>query len=145
MNPKAEMSGRIAETLTLIEQDLLAQDKPLSFLGLFLREDSPNLWDAVVSAPWIEQDKRAAVAYLAERLNHHLDADEIVAISRIATVNPDDPRMKAYVAEFFPATSRDEIATATAREFFDMEMARAILFRTPGQLHPPGTIRGRQA
>ena len=33
----------------------------LDFFGLILREDAPNVWDLVVSAPWAEADKWSAL------------------------------------------------------------------------------------
>jgi hypothetical protein len=70
----------------------------LDFFGLILREDAPNVWDLVVSAPWAEADKWSALRYLADVLKAELKPQEIVQLSRVVILERESPVFKALVA-----------------------------------------------
>jgi hypothetical protein len=60
-----------------------------------LREEAPDLWDLVVSAPWIESDKAKALAYIAAKINEVLTQDEVTKLSRIAIIDSNNPALEA--------------------------------------------------
>lgn len=78
-----------------IEQRIAQQRGGFSLFALFLREDSPDKWDMVVAAPWINGDKGAALRYLAGQLQSELSQEELLRLSRIVIVEPDNPALNA--------------------------------------------------
>ena len=142
MNFKLGLIARVIEKVGLLVEDLLTEDRPLSFLALFLRDDSQNKWDLVVSAPWMDGDKRAAVALIAEKLNMLLDSEEILAISRIATIDSSDPRLLECSTLHFPGPDGKDVVTARGFPFFGMDIDTAFLFKIPQQFHYTGVEKG---
>jgi hypothetical protein len=132
MNPELELMSEIQGKMFLIREDLLTEGKILSFFGLFLRDNSPNKWDVVVAAPWIDEDKGAAIDHLAEKLYTRLNSQEILSISRIVTVNSSDPRLKSYNDKFFSEPDSADFAIVHNAIFFNMQMDSAILCRPSG-------------
>ncbi|MBM4031976.1 MAG: hypothetical protein FJ291_09345 [Planctomycetes bacterium] len=57
-----------------------------ALFGLFLREDAPNRWDLVVSAPWLDRDRMGGMEYLARKLRSRLATDELVTVSGIVVL-----------------------------------------------------------
>ena len=78
----------MATKLTALAEKVQAEKGPLELLGLFLREDSPDLWDLVISAPWLDADERAAFEYVAGKLREELTAEELAGLSRIVVLDP---------------------------------------------------------
>jgi hypothetical protein len=70
----------------------------LDFFGLILREDAPNVWDLVVSAPWAEADKWSALKYLADVLKAELEPTELLQLSRAVILEKGSPVFKALVS-----------------------------------------------
>jgi hypothetical protein len=132
MNPELELLPEIKGKMLLLREDLLTGGEILSFFGLFLRDNSQNKWDVVVAAPWIDEDKRTAIALLADKLNTRLNSEEILAISRIVTVNSSDPLLKYYNDKFFSEPGSADFAVAHGISFFNMQMDTAVLFRPTG-------------
>jgi hypothetical protein len=60
-----EVMKNIAERLRAKEKGMSSEKGPFLLFALMLREEAPDLWDLVVSAPWIESDKAKALAYIA--------------------------------------------------------------------------------
>jgi hypothetical protein len=85
----------IAERLRAKEQEMAAEKGAFLLFALFLREDAPDLWDLVVSAPWIEADKGQALAYIASKVKEALSPDEVTKLSRIALVDRNNPALEA--------------------------------------------------
>ncbi|MGI8782788.1 MAG: hypothetical protein ACR2L2_03945 [Acidobacteriota bacterium] len=85
----------IAERLRTKEQEMATEKGPFLLFALFLREDAPDLWDLVVSAPWIEADKGQALAYIASKVGEALSLDEITKLSRIALIDRSNPALEA--------------------------------------------------
>ena len=74
----------------------MANEKgPFLLFALILREDAPDLWDLVVSAPWIESNKAKALAYIASKVKEALPEEEITKLSRIALIDPNNPALEA--------------------------------------------------
>jgi len=55
-----------------------------------MREDVPDRWDLIVSAPWLGEDKRAGVSYLVAQIKSRLGEDDLVNLSRIVLIDPKD-------------------------------------------------------
>jgi len=85
----------LIEKLGALERDVSSQKGEFSLFGLFLREDSPGKWDLVVAAPWLEQDQKAGLDYLAKRLLSSLTPGELVSLSRIVLIEEGNPVLEA--------------------------------------------------
>jgi len=70
---------------------------PFTLFGLFLREDSPNKWDLVVSAPWLEEGKLKALGDFVGELKQTIAEEELLSLSRIITLDDDDPALHAIL------------------------------------------------
>jgi len=79
----------IVKKLIQIEEESSKEMGDYTFFALFLRENSFNKWDIVVASKWINEDKDAALGYLAKKVNAALNITEIVKISHIAILDND--------------------------------------------------------
>jgi len=62
--------------------EIIHEKGDLSFFGLVLREDA-LVWDILVAAKWIDEDRKQALAYLVKRVQHVLTKSELLEISGI--------------------------------------------------------------
>ena len=54
----------------------------LSFFGLALREEA-SVWDLLVAAEWVDQDRDEALKYLVQQVQHVLTKQELLKLSAI--------------------------------------------------------------
>jgi len=66
-----------------------------ALFGLFLREDAPNRWDLVVSAPWLDRDRKGGMEYLAKKLRLRLTSEELLTLSGIVVLETHNPGVRA--------------------------------------------------
>ncbi len=58
-----------------------------ALFGLFLREGAPGTWDLVISAPWLDANKKAGMEYVAKKVRtRRLTAEELLSLSRIVVL-----------------------------------------------------------
>jgi hypothetical protein len=108
--------------------------RALQFLALLLREDAPDVWDLVVAAKWIEDDRPAALADISRRVGASLRPDEITKISRVVVVERTDPELKAIASAMPIDHGLAEVANST---FFGLAIRHAFIITA--QLNPPPT------
>ncbi len=63
------MKKKLIEKLISIENEIAGEKGPFLLFGLFEREDSPNMWDIVVSSPWIDKNRRKTSEYIIDKIN----------------------------------------------------------------------------
>jgi hypothetical protein len=85
----------LVEKLATLEREVSAEKGAFLLFALFLREDAPDVWDLLVSAPWIEADKGAAFKYLAGKLSGVATPEELTKISRIVVIEQSNPALAA--------------------------------------------------
>jgi len=85
------------EKLRQVMKEVSAEKGDFTLFGLFLREESPDKWDLVISAPWLEKDKLKALGELVEKLSSIVGQEEVLSLSRIVTLNHDDPSLNAVL------------------------------------------------
>lgn len=56
-----------------IESSLSEEKGEFNLFALFLREDSANKWDLLVSADWIEDNKSDSLQLIAQKVQEHLE------------------------------------------------------------------------
>ena len=71
------------EKLSSIEQRISSKKDRFRLFALFLREDAPNRWDLVVSAPWLDENEQKGLNYLVKQIKLDLTTQEFVWLSRI--------------------------------------------------------------
>jgi len=91
------MKKETQEKLALLEREVSKEKGEFSLFGLFLQEDAhdKDKWDLLVSAPWLEVDKKEGLAYLANEIRKRLEPDEVLSISRIVVLEKGTPFLKA--------------------------------------------------
>jgi hypothetical protein len=122
----------LAQKLRRLERSLSEEKGPFDFFALFLREDAPDVWDLVVAAKWIEQDRAAALAEISRRVRDSLRADEITKISRVVVVERTDPALKAIASAM---SIEHGIAEAANSTFFGFAIRHAFIITA--ELNPP--------
>jgi hypothetical protein len=85
----------LVDKLKALEGSVSAEKGPFLLFALFLREDAPDVWDLLVSAPWIEANKGAAFKYLATKLNQVATPEELTTLSRIVVIEKANPALAA--------------------------------------------------
>src|SRR5882672_11618408 len=84
--------GNLGSTMIKIEklQKLMkhveARRGRFTFFAVFMREESPGLWDLVVSAPWLKAGRLKALGEFVEEMSEALGQDEVMSFSRIVTL-----------------------------------------------------------
>jgi hypothetical protein len=86
---------KLWEKLAELEKKAAAEKGDFALFGLFLREDAEDRWDLIVSAPWIEVDKKNSMEYLAKEVVELLDPGEILQLSRIVPLDKSNPVLQA--------------------------------------------------
>ena len=94
--------------------------------GLFLREEAPDKWDLVVSAPWLEEGKLLALGEFIKKITPIVGEQELLALSRIITLNHDDPNLEAILRAFSVENGSLELKDST---LFGMGIKRAYIIR----------------
>lgn len=115
----------LPDSLLAVEKELAKENGPFSLFALFLREDAPNKWDLVVSAPWTERDKGAALRVISDKMTSLLDPTDLLAISRIALVEPDNPAVETINRAFKVEHGSVEVKDSS---FFGMAIKHAHIF-----------------
>ena len=65
--------------------------------ALFLREDSPDKWDLLVSSPALENARLTELSEFTHSLTRIVGLEEFEKLSRIVTLNKDDPGLWAIL------------------------------------------------
>ncbi len=76
-----------------LQRELSREKGNFVLFGLFLRDEAPGKWDFIVSAPWLEQGKMKALQLLVDRAKPIIGQQELLNLSRIITLNHDDPAL----------------------------------------------------
>ncbi len=85
----------IANNFARLESRIAQKKGDFTLFALFLREDVPDRWDLIVSAPWVGADRDAAVNYFVDEIKSFLGTQDLTALSRILIVDPNDAAVQA--------------------------------------------------
>lgn len=130
----------VIDALLEIERALSKERGRFTLFALFLREEALEKWDLVVSAPWIETDRRSALKLLSDRVRESLSVSDLLSISRIVLADPSDPAVDAINRTVPVEHSTVEVKDST---FFGQQIRHAHIFaskRQPMEVRqrPPG-------
>lgn len=79
----------LIEKFARLEAEIAQERGDFAFFALFMREDVPDRWDLIISAPWVGEDKRGAVDYLIDQIKSKLGKEDLIWLSRIVPADPD--------------------------------------------------------
>lgn len=125
----------ISEAMLLVEKELAQEQGAFDLFALFLREDSIGLWDLLVSADWVENDKVGALRAISDKVQKALTPDEVRQISRIVTIDADNPALDAVRRVVLVEHSLFEVKDSV---FFNLSIKHAFIITSrmseaPGQ------------
>ena len=84
----------LIEKFELVAEDLEKEYGELTLFGLFLREDSFEKWDVIVSAPWLLPDSQESYNMITTEIHKFIKNGNLVKLSRIAILSVDNPLVK---------------------------------------------------
>src|SRR5262245_24320780 len=79
-----------------LERHIASEKGDFGLFALLMREDAPDRWDLIGSAPWIGDDKRNVVNYFVNEIKARFGAQELMFLSRIVIADPQDPHVQAF-------------------------------------------------
>ena len=77
-----------------IESEISSSKGEFVLFAVFLREDAPDKWDMVVSAPWLHKESRQLLEDIVMVVKKYLSSD-IIRLSRVVVLDNNDPALKA--------------------------------------------------
>lgn len=90
-------------------QPITDEKGELSFFGLVLREEA-SVWDILIAAKWIDEDRKTALNYVVKKVQHILTKPELLDISGIVLLQD----------EYFSGQSR--LVSETGWEETDIDL-----------------------
>jgi len=88
------MKEETLDKFVFIEKEIAREKGGFALFGLFLREDSPNKWDIVVSASWFGKSRKKTLDFIAEKISSKLKPQEMIMLSRIVLLDPSSDFVK---------------------------------------------------
>ena len=101
------------EKLASLERDIATEKGEFSLFGAFFREEAEDKWDLLVSASWLDTNKRESLEYLVNQLRPRLDMQELLSLSRIVLLEKDNPVLEAIHSEVRVRHGMAEIKDST--------------------------------
>lgn len=83
------------EKFQKVEKSLSESEGQFELFALFLREDSPDKWDLLISAEWARANKKASINTIIKEIRKELTNQELLMLSRIIILDKDDAALKA--------------------------------------------------
>jgi hypothetical protein len=114
----------LVEKLVSLERDAALEKGDFTLFALFLREDSPDKWDLLAAADWMDANQRDGIGYLAEQLQSRFTAPELLTLSRIVYIAKDNPGLPAILQAVNVKHGSVEVKNC---DFFGMEIKHAYL------------------
>jgi len=130
------MINNIASRFAGLESRIAQEKGEFALFALFLREDVPDRWDLIVSAPWVGTDREAALNYFVEEIKSVLGSQDLTVLSRIVFIDPSDPAV-----ENLNRAIHVEHGTAEVRDsnFFGLPIKHAFIITSKRPSSPVAT------
>jgi hypothetical protein len=91
-----ELTEKFAE----LESQLAEERGGFAFFALVMREDAPDRWDLIVSAPWAGDDKRSVVDYFVGQIKSRIGERGLTSLSRIIVIDSEDAAVQSLNRAF---------------------------------------------
>ncbi len=115
-----------------VEKNLSESKGQFELFALFLREDSPNKWDLLISADWARADKKASINIIVEEIRKVLSDQELLMLSRLIILDKDDATLKAIQKAMHVEHGLTEISDSN---FFGLAIKHAYLITSRREVH----------
>jgi hypothetical protein len=92
-----------------LEAEIANQRGSFALFALVSREDLPDRWDLLISAPWATKNRQDAVKYLVGEIQSHLPPQDLINLSRIVVVDWSEPPVQAFTDTFQVEHGRVEV------------------------------------
>jgi hypothetical protein len=125
--------SELVEKFKSLESRIAESKGDFSFFALLLREDVPDRWDLILSAPWIAKNKEAAVSYVISEINSYLGPQALISLSRIFVADPDDLSIQSLNQSFHVEHGVTEVSD---RDFFGLPIKHAFIITSKRQDAP---------
>jgi len=103
----------------------LSQDRgEFSLFALFLREDAADRWDLIVAAPWIDVNRKEALAYITTQIQLDFCVEELPRLSRVVLVDQSNPAVEAINQAVNCQHGQTEVRDSN---FFGLEIKHAYI------------------
>ena len=86
---------KIIEKFISLEKEVADERGNFVLFGLFLREDAPNRWDVVISAPWLGENKKEPLNFIVRKVTSKIEPQELVMLSGIVLLEPSEDFVKS--------------------------------------------------
>jgi len=112
------------DSFIMIEREIVKEKGALSLFALFLREDSIDRWDLLISSPNFEKKEKEALVYVVGKLRSILKKEELKLISRIIIL-----REKNKVLEAIHKAIKTEHSGIEVKDsiFFGLKIKHAFI------------------
>jgi hypothetical protein len=114
----------LVQRFAALEASVAEEKGPFALFALFMREEVPDRWDLIVSAPWLGDDRQAAVAYLVVQIKSRLGAQELINLTRIVVIDPENEALQNLNRVIQTEHGTVEVADS---EFFGVLVKRAFI------------------
>jgi hypothetical protein len=112
------------DSLIMIERKIAKEKGALSLFALFLREDSIDRWDLLISSPDFEKKEKEALVYIVGKLRSILKKDELKLISRIIILRKNNKVLEAVHKAIKTEHSSIEVKDSV---FFGLKIKHAFI------------------
>jgi hypothetical protein len=126
--------------LVKVERAIVEQRGAFNLFALFLREDSPDKWDLLIAASWVERNRPDTLKYIAQKLQKSLSKKELLKLSRIVIFDHGNPALEAFQKAFHVEHGRTEIQDSN---LFGLQIKHAYLItsRRSGEPAPNKAVQ----
>lgn len=86
------------EGIAAVAQEIARERGPFTLFAIMHRPDTPDWWNVVVSAPWLDPEGLADYRYLTEKFKGFSRWDKMPRISHVSILRGNDPIVLDLVA-----------------------------------------------
>ncbi len=112
-----------------LESDVAAARGDFILFALFLREDVPDRWDLMISAPWASADPKGALDYLVNKIKSDLGPADLTQLSRIVFIDPADVSVRDLNQAIHVEHGSVEVRDSN---FFGLPIKHAVIITSKG-------------
>ncbi len=84
----------LVEKFKPVIDDIEKEHGEITVFGLFLREDSFEKWDVIVSAPWLNPSSLESYSLINNEIQKFIKNGNLMKLSRIVILSSDNPLIK---------------------------------------------------
>jgi hypothetical protein len=129
------MVKELTDAFGRLESKIAEERGDFALFGLFVREDLPDRWDLIVSAPWVT-DRKAALDYFVSKIQLDMGAPALIDLSRIVFVDPQDQAVQDLNQAIHVEHGAVEVRDST---FFGLPIKHAFIITSK---RPKAVVQG---